>query len=68
MTSRYAKQLGFEKYGLHPRLFRHVRAYELLQKGLSEKYMMAVFGWKTRSMVDVYAKLLRRMWTENSSS
>ncbi len=39
----------FDKYGLHPHLFRHVRAYELLQKGLSEKYMMAVFVWKTRA-------------------
>ncbi len=58
VMSYYAKQLGFEKYGLHPHLFRHVRAYELLQRGLSEKYLLTIFGWRTREMIDVYAKLL----------
>ncbi len=58
MTSYYAKKLGFEKYNLHPHLFRHVSAYELMQKGLSEKYLLTIFGWRTLEIIDVYAKLL----------
>ncbi len=58
MIRYYANKLGYSKYRLHPHLFRHVRVYELLKEGLSEKYLLTIFGWKTRRMVDVYAKLL----------
>jgi len=37
-------------------ILRHTRATELYGR-MSEKEMMIWFGWKTRSMVDVYAKV-----------
>jgi integrase len=39
-------------------ILRHTRATELLKgRVFTEKEMMLWFGWKTRSMIDVYAKV-----------
>ena len=57
---RLARSLGLDpdKTHLHPHAFRHLRATELYKtRKLSEKELMILFGWKTREMIDIYAKL-----------
>jgi len=61
----YLKRLSkvWERVGLPPtsrkfHILRHSRATELLKSRVfTEKEMMLWFGWKTRGMIDVYAKV-----------
>jgi integrase/ribosomal protein L40E len=63
--STYRQQLrrAWRLAGLPPtkqafHTLRHTRATELLKnRTFTEKEMMLWFGWKTRSMIDVYAKV-----------
>jgi len=54
---------AWKRAGLPPakrkfHVLRHTRATELLKSRVfTEKEMMLWFGWKTRSMIDVYAKV-----------
>jgi len=43
----------------YPHLLRHKRATELYGK-LAEKEMMELFGWKTRTMLDIYAHITQK--------
>ena len=43
----------------YPHLLRHKRATELYKK-LNEKEMMELFGWKTREMLDIYARITQK--------
>ena len=59
--ANYMKRLK-EKLKLRriwPHLLRHKRATELY-KDLKEKEMMEYFGWKTRTMLDIYARITER--------
>ena len=59
---KLAKNLGLDpdKLNLHPHAIRHLRATELYKsKKLSEKELMKLFGWKTRTMIDVYARIVQ---------
>jgi site-specific recombinase XerC len=42
--------------GLHPHSFRHTRAHNWLAKGGSERGLMAQMGWRSDSMLSVYAR------------
>ena len=61
----YLKRLAraWERAGLPPtsrkfHILRHTRATELLKSRVfSEKEMMLWFGWRTRTMIDVYARV-----------
>jgi site-specific recombinase XerD len=48
-----ARQAGVE--GMHPHRFRRTLAHQWLLSGGTELDLMAITGWKTRAMIDVYA-------------
>jgi len=50
------RNAGLPSVGRKFHALRHTRATELYGK-MSEKAMMLWFGWKTRSMIDVYARV-----------
>jgi integrase/ribosomal protein L40E len=50
------KNAGLPSVGRKFHALRHTRATELYGK-MSEKAMMLWFGWRTRSMIDVYARM-----------
>jgi len=52
------KKLGINTR-FYPHLLRHKRATELYGK-LAEKEMMELFGWKTRTMLDIYAHITQK--------
>ena len=55
---RLAKRLGLNPDLLHPHNLRHLRATELYKsRKLTELELMKLFGWKTRTMIDVYSKI-----------
>jgi len=56
--SKLKKKLGI-KTRFYPHLLRHKRATELYGE-LAEKDMMVLFGWKTRTMLDVYAHITQK--------
>ena len=59
---RLCWRLGYDPKELrvHPHAFRHLRATELYKtKKISEKEMMKLFGWKTRKMIDRYARIVQ---------
>ncbi len=43
----------------YPHLLRHKRATKLYGK-LAEKEMMELFGWRTRTMIDIYAHITQK--------
>ncbi|RLE55812.1 MAG: hypothetical protein DRJ40_07260 [Thermoprotei archaeon] len=55
--NRFRKRTGIV---ISPHRFRHARATELYRKGVSEQSLMRLFGWRTRTMIDVYSKLSQR--------
>ncbi len=55
---RLARRLGLNPDLFHPHNLRHLRATELYKsRKLTELEMMKLFGWKTRTMIDVYSKI-----------
>ncbi len=55
---RAKKKLGITER-ITPHLLRHLRATELYYKyRLKERELMKIMGWKTRTMIDIYVKLL----------
>ena len=59
LKSRLKERLKLEGIKFHPHLLRHKRATELYGK-LSEKDMMLLFGWRTREMLDIYARITQK--------
>ena len=55
---RLKKKLGINTR-FYPHLLRHKRATELYGK-LAEKEMMELFGWRTRTMLDIYAHITQK--------
>ena len=55
---RLVRRLGLNPDLLHPHNLRHLRATELYKsRKLTELELMKLFGWKTRTMIDVYSKI-----------
>jgi len=55
---RLAKRLWLNPDLFHPHNLRHLRATELYKsRKLTELELMKLFGWKTRTMIDVYSKI-----------
>lgn len=52
MIKRRGKQAGLE--GLHPHLFRHLFAHDWLHSGGGESDLLALAGWRSRSMLERY--------------
>ena len=51
MLRRRAVQAGYPVASVRPHLFRHTFAHEYLSRGGSEANLMALAGWRDRSMV-----------------
>lgn len=49
---RRGKQAGID--GLHPHLFRHTYAHDMLSAGMQEGDLMRLAGWKSRQMLSRY--------------
>jgi integrase len=58
MMRRRGRQAGIEK--LHPHLFRHTWAHEMLADGAAEGDVAALGGWKSRGMLDRYGSIARQ--------
>ncbi len=54
MLRRRAVEAGYPRSALRPHLFRHTFAHEFLASGGSEGDLMALAGWRDRSMVQRY--------------
>lgn len=54
MVERRTRQAGLR--GIHPHSFRHGHAHEYLSAGGAEGDLMQGMGWRSRSMVDRYAR------------
>lgn len=54
MLSRRCKQAGIPD--IHPHQWRHTWAHHLKRGGMAEADIMALAGWRSRSMLDRYAK------------
>ena len=54
--SKLKKRLGIKKK-IHLHLLRHLRATELFKEGLRERELMEYFGWRTRTMIDIYSHI-----------
>ena len=54
MVRRRSRQAGVEN--IHPHMFRHHFAHTYLKLGGGETNLMALAGWKSRSMVSRYAQ------------
>jgi site-specific recombinase XerD len=52
MLRRRGRQAGLE--GLHPHLFRHTAAHELMAEGMQEGDLMRIFGWRSPLMPKRY--------------
>jgi site-specific recombinase XerD len=53
MLRRRASEAGLER-NLHPHLFRHTYAHEMLSAGMQEGDLMRLAGWKSRQMLSRY--------------
>ena len=54
MLRRRVVQAGYPREAVRPHLFRHTFAHEFLAAGGSESDLLALAGWKDRSMLDRY--------------
>lgn len=54
MLRRRAAQAGYPRHLVRPHLFRHTFAHEFLAAGGAETDLMALAGWRDRSMVQRY--------------
>jgi site-specific recombinase XerD len=54
MISRRCKQAGIPD--IHPHQFRHTFAHHVKKDGMAEADIMAIAGWRSRQMLDRYAK------------
>jgi site-specific recombinase XerD len=52
LLKRRGRQAGLD--GLHPHLFRHTYAHEMLSQGMQEGDLMRLAGWKSRQMLSRY--------------
>jgi site-specific recombinase XerD len=52
LVKRRAKEAGLT--GVHPHLFRHTYAHEMLSAGMQEGDLMRLGGWKSRQMLSRY--------------
>lgn len=52
VVKRRAKEAGLA--GVHPHLFRHTYAHEMLSAGMQEGDLMRLAGWKSRQMLSRY--------------
>ncbi|TFG69361.1 MAG: integrase [Thermomicrobiales bacterium] len=52
LVKRRAKEAGLT--GVHPHLFRHTYAHEMLSAGMQEGDLMRLAGWKSRQMLSRY--------------
>ncbi len=52
VVKRRARQAGLE--GIHPHLFRHTYAHQMLSSGMQEGDLMRLAGWKSRQMLGRY--------------
>ncbi|MDX6308450.1 MAG: hypothetical protein QOI06_1496 [Nocardioidaceae bacterium] len=54
MLHRRTVQAGYPRDAVRPHLFRHTCAHEFLVAGGSESDLLALAGWKDRSMLQRY--------------
>lgn len=52
MVRRRAAEAGID--GLHPHIFRHTFAHQMLAEGMQEGDLMRIAGWKSRQMLQRY--------------
>lgn len=52
MLRRRAHEAGLDD--VHPHLFRHTAAHELMASGMAESDLMRLMGWRSRTMVSRY--------------
>ena len=52
MLNRRAREAGIGE--IHPHLFRHTAAHELMAAGMSEGDLMRIMGWRSRTMPSRY--------------
>ena len=59
MVKRRAEEAGYDPATVNVHAFRHTRANTLLSGGIEEGDVMAVMGWRDRTMIDRYARNLK---------
>lgn len=61
MVKRRAEEAGYDPATVNAHAFRHTRTHALLAAGVEEGDVMAVMGWRDRSMLDRYGRNLKEV-------